>query len=93
MPGDALLPSLLLQPLVENAVHHGIEPNQAPGEIRVSIVKSGDRVRVEIANPLPDAPLHPPWQSHGIVERASASTSPSTSKASSRPRARTGSSA
>jgi two-component system sensor histidine kinase AlgZ len=56
MPGDALLPSLLLQPLVENAVHHGIEPNQEPGEIRVSIAKSGDRVRVEIANPLPDAP-------------------------------------
>lgn len=56
MPGDALLPSLLLQPLVENAVHHGIEPNQEPGEIRVIIAKSGDRVRVEIANPLPDAP-------------------------------------
>ena len=56
MPGDALLPSLLLQPLVENAVHHGIEPNQEPGEIHVSIAKSGDRVRVEIANPLPDAP-------------------------------------
>ncbi len=55
MPGDALLPSLLLQPLVENAVHHGIEPNQGPGEIHVSIAKSGDRVRVEIANPLPDA--------------------------------------
>ena len=56
MPGDALLPSLLLQPLIENAVHHGIEPNQAPGEIHVAISKSGDRVRVEIANPLPDAP-------------------------------------
>src|SRR5690606_22420717 len=40
MPGDALLPSLLLQPLIENAVHHGIEPNQAPGEIRVAISKS-----------------------------------------------------
>lgn len=56
MPGDALLPSLLLQPLVENAVHHGIEPNQEPGEIRVAIARSGDRVRVEIANPLPDSP-------------------------------------
>jgi two-component system sensor histidine kinase AlgZ len=56
MPGDALLPSLLLQPLIENAVHHGIEPNSVPGEIRVVIAKNGDRVRVEIANPLPDAP-------------------------------------
>ena len=56
MPGDALLPSLLLQPLIENAVHHGIEPSTQPGEIRVSITKSGDRVRVDIANPLPDAP-------------------------------------
>ncbi len=56
MPGDALLPSLLLQPLIENAVHHGIEPNSHPGEIHVSIAKSGDRVRVEIVNPLPDAP-------------------------------------
>ncbi|MBN9462786.1 MAG: histidine kinase [Burkholderiales bacterium] len=56
MPGDALLPSLLLQPLVENAVHHGIEPNSFPGEIHVAIAKNGDRIRVEIANPLPDAP-------------------------------------
>ena len=56
MPGDALLPSLLLQPLIENAVHHGIEPRTEPGEIRVSISKSSDRVRVEIANPLASAP-------------------------------------
>ncbi len=56
MPGDALLPSLLLQPLIENAVHHGIEPSQEPGEIRVAIARNGDRVRVEIINPLPDSP-------------------------------------
>ena len=55
MPGDALLPSLLLQPLLENAVHHGIEPSSEPGEIHVTIAKNGDRVRVEIVNPLPDA--------------------------------------
>jgi len=52
MPGDALLPSLLLQPLVENAVHHGIEPRSEPGEVSVEIMRSGERVRVEILNPV-----------------------------------------
>jgi len=51
MPGDALLPSLLLQPLLENAVHHGIEPRTEPGEIRIVITRPGERVRVEIVNP------------------------------------------
>ena len=55
MPGDALLPSLLLQPLVENAVHHGIEPRTLPGDVDIRISRSADRVRVEISNPLPEA--------------------------------------
>jgi len=55
MPGDALLPSLLLQPLVENAVHHGIEPSAGRGEIVISVSRSGDRVRVEIVNPVPES--------------------------------------
>jgi two-component system sensor histidine kinase AlgZ len=55
MPGDALLPSLLLQPLVENAVHHGIEPRTEPGEIQIDILRSGERVRVEITNPVSNA--------------------------------------
>lgn len=55
MPGDALLPSLLLQPLLENAVHHGIEPRLEPGEIRIEITRAGERVRVEVVNPLPEA--------------------------------------
>ncbi len=60
MPGDALLPSLLLQPLVENAVHHGIEPASGPGEIHIRVTKPGDRVRVEIVNPIPaDRPVRP----------------------------------
>lgn len=60
MPGDALLPSLLLQPLVENAVHHGIEPSANAGEIVVKISRWGDRVRVDIANPVPQsAPRRP----------------------------------
>jgi len=56
MPGDALLPSLLLQPLIENAVHHGIEPQMEAGLISIRITKPGDRVRVEIDNPLPATP-------------------------------------
>jgi two-component system, LytTR family, sensor histidine kinase AlgZ len=56
MPGDALLPSLLLQPLLENAVHHGIEPRLEPGLISIRITKPGDRVRVEIDNPLSTTP-------------------------------------
>ncbi len=55
MPGDALLPSLLLQPLVENAVHHGIEPRAERGEIVITIAKSGERVRVDIVNPIADS--------------------------------------
>jgi two-component system, LytTR family, sensor histidine kinase AlgZ len=52
MPGDALVPSLLLQPLVENAVHHGIEPRTESGIVEITVERLGDRVRVEMANPL-----------------------------------------
>lgn len=61
MAGDALLPSLLLQPLIENSVHHGIEPRTEPGEITIKISKPGERVRVEIVNPAAGgtAPVRP----------------------------------
>ena len=56
MPGDALLPSLLLQPLIENAVHHGIEPSTETGTIEITVGRDGERVRVEIVNPLAAMP-------------------------------------
>ncbi|MDO4233272.1 MAG: histidine kinase [Lautropia sp.] len=52
MPGDALLPSLLLQPLLENAVHHGIEPRTDTGVLNIKIRLVGERVRVEVDNPI-----------------------------------------
>lgn len=50
-PPDALVPPLMLQPLLENAVYHGIEPLSGPGEIRVLLARRRDRLLIEIANP------------------------------------------
>lgn len=50
-PYDALVPPLLLQPLVENAVYHGVEPGIGPGTIEVSIARFRDRVQFRLRNP------------------------------------------
>ncbi len=52
MPSDALIPPLVIQPLVENAVYHGIEPQPAGGEISLNIYRSGDKVHVVVRNPV-----------------------------------------
>jgi two-component system, LytTR family, sensor kinase len=45
---DASVPVLLLQPLVENAVKHGIAPRAAPGVIEVSAHRVGDRLSIAV---------------------------------------------
>jgi two-component system sensor histidine kinase AlgZ len=50
-PQDALLPPLVLQPLLENAIYHGVEPGTGAGEIQVQISLEGERVRTRITNP------------------------------------------
>jgi two-component system sensor histidine kinase AlgZ len=54
-PSDALLPPLVLQPLLENAVYHGVEPSTEPGEVLVRIERRGDRVLVRIENAVIEA--------------------------------------
>jgi two-component system sensor histidine kinase AlgZ len=46
------LPALTLQPLVENAIYHGIEPLPAGGVIDISIKMIKDRFNIVISNPL-----------------------------------------
>ena len=50
-PPDTLMPPLMLQPLLENAVYHGIEPSESPATITINIGVQGKRVYVSIANP------------------------------------------
>jgi two-component system sensor histidine kinase AlgZ len=51
MPGDAMVPPLLLQPLLENAVYHGIEPSMEPGVISIHVSNDRDRVHMLLRNP------------------------------------------
>jgi len=51
MPAEALIPPLVLQPLVENAVYHGIEPCSQPEEININIYRNRNHVHLVIRNP------------------------------------------
>lgn len=46
----ARLPPLILQPLVENAVRHGVEPNPEGADVDIRTQKRGDRVVIHIGN-------------------------------------------
>ena len=58
IPDELLVPPLLLQPLLENAVYHGIEPLPEGGSVSLSLQKNGDYLNIEILNPLPPVPHH-----------------------------------
>jgi sensor histidine kinase YesM len=45
-----LVPTLLLQPLAENAVRHGIETSSSAGVVEVRALRSGDRLQIEVFN-------------------------------------------
>jgi two-component system, LytTR family, sensor histidine kinase AlgZ len=49
----AKVPPLLLQPLVENAVKHGVEPSTQGADIKVSTEKRGSTVVVKVTNTVP----------------------------------------
>lgn len=47
---DARLPPLLLQPLVENAVRHGVEPSAAGAQVKISTQRRGSSVVIKVTN-------------------------------------------
>jgi two-component system sensor histidine kinase AlgZ len=48
--GSARVPPLLLQPLVENAVRHGVEPNAEGGEVEVFTQARGSEIEIRVVN-------------------------------------------
>lgn len=52
LPMRARIPSLTIQPLLENAIYHGIELLPDGGEVLVSGKKDGDHLIIAISNPV-----------------------------------------
>lgn len=52
----ARLPPLLLQPLLENAVRHGVEPSPTGAQIRISTQRRGSTVVIKVTNTVPSGP-------------------------------------
>ncbi len=55
LPQEARLPPLVLQPLLENAVYHGVEPALEPGPIRIGGRYRRQQVNFSIRNQVPAA--------------------------------------
>lgn len=61
---EARLPNLLLQPLVENALKHGVAPRAAAGLVEIRAARDGERLRVEVLDDGPGMPV--PCNNKGI---------------------------
>jgi two-component system sensor histidine kinase AlgZ len=57
LPAGAQLPGLTIQPLLENAIYHGIEPSSAQGTISIRATVVEGTIEVEVTNPLPASGL------------------------------------
>ncbi|WP_372015320.1 sensor histidine kinase [Pseudoxanthomonas sp. 10H] len=62
---DVQVPALSVQPLVENAIRHGIEPSPAGGDVRIGIELHGRWLQVAISNSIPGMPV-PSTRGHHV---------------------------
>lgn len=56
---NASVPALSIQPLVENAIRHGVEPSATGGEVCIEVGQTGNAATIVISNALPAAPVRP----------------------------------
>ncbi|HYQ72418.1 MAG TPA: histidine kinase, partial [Gammaproteobacteria bacterium] len=69
LPMDARLPPLVLQPLLENAIYHGIEPLPRGGTIQVCGRCVDELVEITVSNPMPDAAAGSRQQGNRIAQQ------------------------
>lgn len=65
----AVVPNLLLQPLVENAIKHGVERSPEGGWVRVQTQAKAGRVHITVSNSVPEAATPESRRGHGIALR------------------------
>lgn len=56
---EARVPILSIQPLVENAIRHGVEPSTDGGDLRVDLETEAGQLIVSVTNSVPIAPVRP----------------------------------
>ncbi len=54
--GGAVVPAMTLQPLLENAVYHGIEAQPGGGTVRITTRRVGERAHLVVENPSAQGP-------------------------------------
>jgi two-component system, LytTR family, sensor histidine kinase AlgZ len=56
VPAGVRIPPLSVQPLLENAIYHGVQTRPEGGTVRLELRADGRTLRVEVSNPLPAEP-------------------------------------
>jgi len=64
---DALVPSLVLQPIVENAIQHGMEDRPDVGHVNVRAAREGKSLRIEVADDGPGLSATPATDGIGLA--------------------------
>jgi len=52
LPSSCTIPSLLLQPIIENAIYHGIQPRAEGGLVEISVVPDHNQLKITVRNPV-----------------------------------------
>lgn len=68
LPLDLPIPALLLQPLAENAIHHGIQQLPEGGTLAIRIERQSNALKITVANPRSTDDLATKKPGHGIAQ-------------------------